>query len=93
MHLFCVKGKMKFYLYSILNFICYFYQSTSIKIKAELKRNSLNFGYGINYKYKGMLAHSFDRFYVVTKFISPSIGDLNFSTLNYDMILSQRSIC
>ena len=27
-----------------------------------------------------MLAHSFDRFYVVTKFILPSIGDLNFST-------------
>ena len=31
-----------------------------------------------------MLAHSFDRFYMVTKFILPSIGDLNFSTLNYD---------
>ena len=31
-----------------------------------------------------MLAHSFDRFYVVTKFILPSIGDLNFSQLNYD---------
>ena len=32
----------------------------------------------------GMLAHSFDRSYMVTKFILPSIGDLNFSTLNYD---------
>ena len=31
-----------------------------------------------------MLAHSFDRFYVVTKFILPSIRDLNFSKLNYD---------
>ena len=31
-----------------------------------------------------MLAHSFDRFYVVTKFILPSIGDLNFSELNND---------
>ena len=31
-----------------------------------------------------MLAHSFDRFYVVTKFILPSIGDFNFSKLNYD---------
>ena len=75
---------MKFYLYSILNFICYFYQSTSAKIKLELKRNILNFGYGINYEYEGMLAHLFDRFYVVTKFILPSIGDLNFFTLNYD---------
>ena len=31
-----------------------------------------------------MLAHSFDRFYVVTKFILPSIGDLNFLNINYD---------
>ena len=31
-----------------------------------------------------MLAHLFDRFYVVTQFILPSVGDLKFSTLNYD---------
>ena len=31
-----------------------------------------------------MLVHSFDRFYVVAKFILPSIGDLDFSKLNYD---------
>ena len=31
-----------------------------------------------------MFAHSFDRFYVVTKYILPSIGDLNFSKHNYD---------
>ena len=31
-----------------------------------------------------MLAHSFDRFYVVTKFILPFIKDLKFSKLNYD---------
>ena len=75
---------MKFYLYSVLNFICYLYQSTSTKIKLELKKSIINFGYGINYKYEGMLAHSFDRFYVVTKFILPSIGDLKFSTLKND---------
>ena len=63
---------------------CCIYQCTSTKIKLELKKNILNFGYGINYKYEGMLAHSFDKFYVVTKFILPSIGDLNFSKLNYD---------
>ena len=62
----------------------YFYQRTSTKIKLKLKKNILNFGYGINYKYEGMLAHSIDRFYVVTKFILPSIGDLGFSKLNYD---------
>ena len=31
-----------------------------------------------------MLAHSFDRFYVVTKFILPTIGDLKFSKLDFD---------
>ena len=31
-----------------------------------------------------MLVHSFDRFYVVTKFILPSIKDLRFCKLNYD---------
>ena len=43
-----------------------------------------------------MLAHSFDRFYVVTKFIFPSIGDLNFSELNYDntcAYLDKKNIC
>ena len=58
--------------------------STSTKIKPQLKKNIVNFGYGINYKYEGMLVHSFDRSYVVTKFILPLIGDLKFSNLNYD---------
>ena len=31
-----------------------------------------------------MLSHLFDMFYVVTKLFLPSIGDLNFSKLNYD---------
>ena len=31
-----------------------------------------------------MLAHSFDRFYVVTKFMLPTIGDLKCSRLNFD---------
>ena len=38
----------------------------------------------MNYIYEGMLAHSFDRFHVVTKFILPSIQDLKFSSINYD---------
>ena len=77
-----IQGKMN--IYSFIYILCQFYLSTSFKIKPELKKNILNFGYGINYKYEGMLAHSFDRFYVVTKFILPTIGDLNFLKLNYD---------
>ena len=88
---------MTFYLYSIFNFICYFYQDTSTKIKLQLKeKNILNFGYSINDKYEGMLAHSFDRFYMVTNFILPSIRDLNFSTLNYDntcTYLDNKNMC
>ena len=60
------------------------------------EKKYFNFGYGINYKYEGMLAHSFDRFYVVTKFILPSIGDLDFSRLNYDntcSYLDDSNIC
>ena len=61
-----------------------FHLSKCFKIKPELYRNILNFGYGINYKYEGMLAHLFDRFYVVTKFMLPMIGDIKFSRLNFD---------
>ena len=49
-----------------------------------MQRNILNFGYGINYKYEGILAHSFDRFYVVTKFMLPMVGDIKFSKLDFD---------
>ena len=73
---------MKFY--SLFCVIFQFYIGTSIKIKPEFKGNILNFGNGINYKYKGMLAHSFDRFYVVAKFMLPMIGDLKSSKLNFD---------
>ena len=59
------QGKMKIYmLYCV---IFQFYICATIKIRPELQRNILNFGYGINYKYEGMVAHSFDRFYVVRK--------------------------
>ena len=75
---------MKTYsLFILIKFYC-IYSNTSIEIKPDLKKNILKFGYGRNYKYEGMLAHSFDRFYVVTKFILPSIRDLKFCKLNYD---------
>ena len=51
----------------------------SIKFNLELQKNILKFGYGINYKYEGMLVHSFDRLYIVTKFMLPSMGDIKFS--------------
>ena len=56
---------------------------TSVEIKPELSKNILNFGYGINFKYEGILMHSFNNFYVVTEFILHSINDLKFSTINF----------
>ena len=58
--------------------------SNSIKFNPELQKNIFKFDYGINYKYEGMLTHSFDRFYIITKFMLPSMGDIKFSNLNFD---------
>ena len=49
----------------------------------ELQKKFLKFGYGINYKYVGTLFHSFDRFYVVTKFGLPKVQDLQFTPIPY----------
>ena len=57
-------------------------------IMPELKKNVLNFGYGANFKYEGMLAHSFDRFYVVTKFEMPKIEDLKLTPFTFDLTCS-----
>ena len=76
---------MKIYLYAtltiLLNLSCRY---SSIRIKLELQKNILKFGYGMIYKYEGMLAHSFDRFYVVTKFILPTLDDLRILPIKYD---------
>ena len=54
----------------------------------EFKRYILNFGYGINFNHEGMLSYLFDIFYVVTKFILPTIEDVKF----YPLILIQSVI-
>ena len=58
--------------------------SNGIKFNPELQKNILKFGYGISYKYEGMLVHSFDRFYIVTKFMLPFMGDIKFFRLSFD---------
>ena len=54
------------------------------KLNQYYRKNILKFDYGINYKYKAMVAHSFNRFYVVTKFILPALDDLKLSPINYN---------
>ena len=39
---------------------------------------------GLIIQYAGMVSHSFDRFYVVTKFELPKVQDLKFDTIQYD---------
>ena len=74
---------MKLYTFILVKIIVVT-MSRGIEISPELQKNILKFGYGINYKYEGMLAHSFDRFYIVTKFMLPSMRGIKFSKLNFD---------
>ena len=48
--------------------LAYVHNYSAIDIMPEIKKNVFHFGYGANFKYEGMLSHSFDRFYVITKF-------------------------
>ena len=66
----------------IIIFICCVCRYTLADIMPNSK-DILHFGYGINFKYEGMLSHSFDRFYVVTKFILPTINDLKVSPIDF----------
>ena len=82
-HLLILQSQDKMKLFVFLAFaivaIC-----DAIIFNLELQKNILKFGYGINYKCEGVLAHSFDRFYIVAKFMLPSFGNLKFSNLNFD---------
>ena len=57
---------------------------STISIMPELKHNVLRFGYGVNFRYEGMLSHLFDRFYVVTKIERPKVLDLNLTLFQFD---------
>ena len=76
-----LQGKMKLYAFLLIVILVV---SNSIKFNLELQKTILKFGYSINYKYEGMLAHLFDRFYIVMKSMLPSMGDIKFSNLNFD---------
>ena len=78
-------GKIYFQSLPLLTILfCLCSRYSPVEIKPELQRNILKFGYGINYKYEGMLAHSFDRFYVITKFVLTMLDDLKLYPIKYD---------
>ena len=80
-----ILGKMHSHLFFLLTILlCLCSRYSLVEIKLELQKNILKFGYGINYKYEGILAYSFDRFYVITKFILPTLDDLKLYPIRYD---------
>ena len=72
------------FLTNALCLLLFVYDGSTVDIMPKLKRNILNFGYGVNFKYQGMLSHSFDRFYIVTKFELPKTKDLRLATFKFD---------
>ena len=60
------------------------YGTSAVSIMPELKQNVLRFGHGVNFRYEGMLVHSFDRFYVVTRIEIPKVLDLNLTVFQFD---------
>ena len=85
------QGKMNLcFCVVLIILLCLSSRYSSVEIRQELQKNILKFGYGINYKYEGKLAHSFDRFYVVTKFILPTLDDLKVSPIGYDKECNYR---
>ena len=57
----------------------------TVGVMPELKRNVLNFRYGANFKYDGMLTHSFERFYIVAKYEIPKVEHLQFTTFTFHL--------
>ena len=58
----------------------------------KLKKSVLNFRYGANFKYEGMLIHSFDRFYIVTKYKIPKVEHLQLTTFTFDLMCNHLTI-
>ena len=76
---------MQIKLYFILTIlVCLSSRYSFVENRLQLQENILKFGYGINYKYEGILAHSFNRFYVITKFVLPTLDDLKLFLIRYD---------
>ena len=68
----------------LLLLIVLMYGTSAVSIMPELKHNVLRFGYGVNFRYEGMLSHSFYRFYMVTKIEIPKVLDLNLTLFQFD---------
>ena len=86
------QGKMQTYFIFITVFLVSLCKVFTIDVMPELKKNVLNFGYGVNFKYEGMLTHSFDRFYVVAKYEIPKVEHLQFTTFMFNLMCNHLNI-
>ena len=86
------QGKMQTYFIFITVFLIALHKVFTIDVMPELKKNVLNFRYGANFKYEGMLTHSFDRFYVVAKYQIPKLEHLQFTTFVFDLMCNHLNI-
>ena len=64
----------------------------TVDVIPELKKIVLNFRYGVNFKYEGMLTHSYDRFYVVAKYEIPKIENLKFTAFSFHLTCNHLNI-
>ena len=64
----------------------------AVNVMPKLKKNVLNFRYGANFKYEGMLTYSFDRFCVVAKYEIPKIENLKFTIFSFDLMCNHLNI-
>ena len=77
---FYYQGKMILFFISFI--LIHKYMSMDIDLgNVDLPNNVLKFGYSINSKYIGKVSHSFDRFYVVTKFELLKVENLQFDDI------------
>ena len=53
-------------------------------ISSDLFLNGLNMSFGINYKYNGLLHHSIDRVWIVTKVALPKLEEIYFPDIAFD---------
>ena len=58
--------------------------TSDVGIMPELKHNVLRLGYGVSFRYEGMLSYSFNRFYVVMKMEIPKVSNLNLTLFQFD---------
>ena len=64
----------------------------TVDVMPKLKKNVLNFRYGANFKYEGMLTHSFGMFYVVARYEIPKVEHLQFTTFSFDLTCNHLNI-